>query len=312
MNASMTAGKRWRAASVAASLAVVVACSQKPASDRPPEPGDKAVARVDGAPVWTSDVKREAATQGLIGQGEPLDTGSSLFRQVLDEVVDQKLLAAEAMRRRLDKDPANQRRLAADRERVLGDLLLESSVGKHVDEATINSLYREMVDNETPTEAIHLRQIVSATEADAAQVRELLTRGASFDALAAERSRDEATRFKGGELPPGAVDMLPAPYAQALAQVKTGQIVGPFKTDAGWVVVRVDDRRREAPIPLDVARPQIIRYLTLNQVKDLILTLRQKAKVETLLGPTPPDTPMEPASAPPAATAPPVAQDVKK
>ena len=98
--------------------------------ERPPQPGDKAVARVNGATVWTSDVKREAVAQGVIGPGEPLDPSSLQFRQILDEVVDQKLLAAEAVRRRLDKDPAAQGRLAAARERVLGDLLLENSVGK--------------------------------------------------------------------------------------------------------------------------------------------------------------------------------------
>jgi peptidyl-prolyl cis-trans isomerase C len=301
----MTRGNVWRATVVAAGLAMLVACAQKPASEAPAQPGDKAVARVDGAPIWTSDVQHEAVTQGLIGQGEPLDAGSLMFRQVLDEVVDQKLLAAEAVRRGLDKDPAAQRRLAAVRERVLGDLLLESSVGKSVDEAAVSGLYQEMVNNETPTEAIHLRQIVSASQADAAQVRELLTRGASFDALAAERSRDDATRFKGGELPPATFDMLPPAYAQAIGAAKAGQIAGPFRTDAGWVVVRIDDRHRETPITLDVARPQIIRFLTYDQVKDLILNLRRKAKVQTLIGPAPTDTPQEPASAP--ATPPPVA-----
>jgi peptidyl-prolyl cis-trans isomerase C len=70
------------------------------------------------------------------------------------------------------------------------------------------------------------------------------------------------------------------------------------------VLVRVDNRHREAPISLDVARPQIIRYLTYDQVKDLILTLRQKAKVKTMVGPPVGETPQEPASAPAAAPAP--------
>jgi peptidyl-prolyl cis-trans isomerase C len=294
---------KWRIACVAAGAIALVACAKEPATQRPPQPGDKAVARVDDATIWTSDVKREAVAEGLIGQGEPLDMSSPLFRQALDEMIDQKLLAAEAVRRRLDKDPAAQEQLTAARERVLGDLLLESAVGKSVDEKAVDGLYQEMVGNETPTEAIQLRQIVLASEADALQVKALLAKGGSFDALAAERSRDDATRFKGGEMPPGTVDILPAPYyAQALAGAKAGQVVGPFHADQGWVIVRVDDRHREAPISLDVARPQIIRYLTYDQVKDLILTLRQKAKVRTFVGPPAGDAPQEPASAP--ATAP--------
>jgi peptidyl-prolyl cis-trans isomerase C len=298
MKASVNIGKTLRIACAAAGAVAVVGCVRQPAADRPPQPGDKAVARVDGAAIWTSDVKREAVAEGLIGQGEPLDLTSPLFRQVLDEVVDQKLLAAEAVRRRLDKDPAAQGRLAAARERVLGDLLLEAAVGKSVDDKAVNGLYREMVANETPTEAIQLRQIVLASEADALQVKALLAAGGSFDALAAERSRDDATRFKGGQMPPGTVDMLPAPYAEAVAGAKAGQIVGPFQADGGWVVVRIDERHREAPISLDVARPQIIRYLTYDQVKELILTLRHKANVKTMAGPPAGDAPQEPASAP--------------
>src|SRR4051794_10260824 len=94
---------------------------------RPPEPGDTAVATVDGQKIWASDVKREAVAQGLIGEGEPLDATSDLFRQVLDEVVDQKLLAAEAVARKIDRQTLAQRRIAAARERTLGDMLVEST-----------------------------------------------------------------------------------------------------------------------------------------------------------------------------------------
>src|SRR5215469_14360960 len=84
---------------IAAGLA---ACSPSTDSGKP-QPGDMAVARVDGKPVWKSDVAREAVAQGLVGEGETLDVKSELFQRVLDEVVDQKLLAAEAIRRGLDK-----------------------------------------------------------------------------------------------------------------------------------------------------------------------------------------------------------------
>ena len=103
------------AALLAALGLVLAACGDRGGDERPPQPGDEAVARVDGKTVWASDVKREAVAQGLIGEGEPLDISSDLFRRVLDEVIDQKLLAAEALARNLDEDPVAQRRLAAAR-----------------------------------------------------------------------------------------------------------------------------------------------------------------------------------------------------
>jgi len=305
MKARLTEGKRALVAAALCALALA-ACTQKNAAQQPPEPGDKAVARVNGQTVWASDVKREAVAQGLIGEGEPLDVSSDLFRQVLDEVEDQKLLAAEALKRKIDKDPAAQRRLAAARERILGDILLENSVGKAVNEDAINGLYQEMLKTQTPAEEIQLRRIVVATQPEADQIVKLLKGGAAFDTLAAQRSKDETTRFSGGLLKPLTTDMLPEGYATPLKDAKPGQIVGPFKTEEGFVVARVDQRRQEAPITLEAARPQIVRFLTYDQVKDLILKLRSKAKVETLIAAPAdvPGAPREPASAPPSAPIP--------
>ena len=128
---------------VAATL--LVACGDRGGTEGAPAPGDTAVAKVDGKTVWASDVKREAVAQGLIGEGEPLDVSSDLFRRVLDEVVDQKLLAAEALNRKLDKDPVAQKRLAAARERILGDMLVESVVSDAVNDNAIRGLYQEQL-----------------------------------------------------------------------------------------------------------------------------------------------------------------------
>ncbi|MGA0601869.1 peptidylprolyl isomerase [Caulobacter sp. KR2-114] len=304
MKARLTEGKAGLAARLACAVALslaLAACAPKNTVQQAPEPNDKAVATLNGQTVWASDVKREAVAQGLIGQGEPLDVSSDLFHQVLDEVIDQKLLAAEAIKRKIDKDPAAQRRLAAARERILGDILLENSVGKAVNDDAINGLYQEMLKTQTPTEQIQLRRIVVASQAEGDQIVKLLKGGASFDTLAAQRSKDDTTRFSGGLLKPLTTDMLPEGYAAALKDAKTGQVVGPFKTEEGFVVARVDDRRQEAPITLEAARPQIVRFLTYDQVKDLILKLRSKAAVKTLIGPPAdvPGTPREPASAPP-------------
>ena len=107
-----------------AAVLALSACGREGGTDRAPEPGDRSVAEVQGQTIWASDVKREAVAQGLVGEGEPLDVTSDLFRRVLDEVIDHKLLAREAERRGLDNSALAQRRLEATRERILGDMLV--------------------------------------------------------------------------------------------------------------------------------------------------------------------------------------------
>jgi peptidyl-prolyl cis-trans isomerase C len=302
---------------------LLAACGQNKVAERPPEPGDTAVARVNGQVIWASDVKREAVAQGLISEGEPLDVSSEVFRQRLDEVIDQKLLASEASKRKIDKEPVAQRRLAAARERILGDMLVEGVVEKAVTEDAIRKLYAEQQKLSKRSEEIRARQIIVGSQAEAESVKKLLASGASFDALAMERSTDQATRFNGGDLGYFTLDVMPEPYGVALKDAQKGALVGPFAAEGGWVLVKVEDKRTEEPITLEAARPQIVRFLTYDQVRDILEKLRGSAKVEMLIG-KPQDAPataaQEPASAPadlpggaPAsAPPPPAAQPAKK
>jgi peptidyl-prolyl cis-trans isomerase C len=278
--------------------------------DRPPEAGDRPVARVAGSLVYASDVKREAVAQGLVGEDEPLDPTSDLFGRMLDEVVDQKLLAREAERRGLDNSDAARRRLNAARERILGDMLVESVVEDAVSEKAVQALYAEQRRLARQGEEIRARQIVTPSQADAQAVARLLATGAAFDQLALERSTDAATRFSGGDLGYFTLDVMPPAYGFALRGVQPGQVVGPFQTEAGWVVMKVEDRRPEQPLTLEEARPQIVRFLTYDRIRQLLEDLERRAEVEVLVEGV--RQPQEPASAPKTAAAPPANAAAKR
>ena len=269
-----TTGPRLGRALMLACVAVLCGCSPKPVRERAPEPGDKAVATVDGRTIWTSDVKREAVSQGLIGEGEPLDVSSDAFHQMLDEVVDEKLLAAEAIKHKLDKDPTAQRRLAAARDQILGNMLVQGVVDHAVTDQAIQALYQEQLSRSKLADEIHARQIVVASPAEAEAIKKQLGSGAAFESLAIEKSIDQATRFNGGDLGYFTTDVMPGAYEAALKDAKIGEVVGPVKIDNGYAVIKVEDRRPEQPIPLEQARPQIVRFLTYNQVRDLLKRLR--------------------------------------
>lgn len=271
------------ALAAAAALAVLSACGPEESAERAPEAGDVAVAKVGDSTVWASDVKRDAVARGLIGEGEPLDISSELFRQGLDDLIDQRLLAAEAVRRKLDQDPAAQRRLTAARERILGDILVEHSIEKAVNDEAIRGLYQELHKSSRPSEEFRARQIVTATREEAEAIQKLLVTGAGFESLAMARSTDAATRFSGGDLGYFTTDVMPEGYEAALKGARVGQVVGPFMTQTGWVLMKIEDRRPEEPITLEEARPQIVRFLTLGEVRDLLETLRKKTKVSILV-----------------------------
>jgi peptidyl-prolyl cis-trans isomerase C len=271
---------------VAAACAGSTDCTRSNPSGQAPR--DVAVAKVDGRPIMKSDVTREAVAQGLLGEGESLDVTSDLFKRVLDEVVDQKLLAAEAIRRGVDRTPAAERRVAAARERILGDMVVEGAVENAVNEAAIRAIYQEQLKLNLQGEEYHVRQIVLAGQAEAEAVRKQINGGASFQTLAANRSMDGQTRSSGGDLGYVTPEAMPAAYAEALKGARPGQVLGPLRADNGWVILKVEDRRRQAPPTLEASRAQIVRFLTYAQVGDLLKSLRGKERVELLTPRAPP------------------------
>ena len=261
----------------------VAACNKPQESERPPEPGDIAVAKVDGHTVWSSDVRAEAVAQGQIGPGEPLDMTSDLFSRTLEEVIDQRLLAKAAEGKGLDKSVAAQRRLAAARDRILGDILVENSIDRNIDEKAVKAQYDQQVKLSKQSEEIRARIILVKNKEDGEAVLKQLQGGSLFEALAMEKSIDQATRFNGGDMGYFTTDIMPAAFKGVLTTAKTGDTVGPVQTDGGWAVLRVEDRRPEQLPTLEEERPVIMRYLIYNQVAGVLNTLRDKNKVQYLV-----------------------------
>lgn len=280
-------------------LAVLMTgCNKTQMSDRPPEPGDVAVARVDGTTIWSSDVRNEAVAQGQIGAGEPLDMTSDLFARTLQEVIDEKLLARQAQAKGLDKSLTARRRLAAAQDRILGDMLVENTVDRDIDDKKVKAQYDEQVRLAKTSEEVRARLLLLKTRADADAALKQLQGGAVFEAMAMEHSIDQATRFNGGDMGYFTMDIMPQAYKTALANAQVGQLVGPVQTQDGWAILRVEDRRPEQLPTLEEERPVITRYLVYNQVAGLLKDLRNNAKVEMLVKNTADGPDQEPASAP--------------
>ncbi len=261
----------------------LASCSKPQVNDRPPEPGDIAVAKVDGRTVWSSDVRAEAVAQGQIGPGEPLDMTSDLFSRTLEEVIDQRLLAKAATAKGLDRSITAQRRLAAARDRILGDMLVENTIDRDIDEKAVKDQYDQQVKLSKTSEEIRARIILVKTKEDAATVFKQLQSGSLFEALAMEKSTDQATRFNGGDMGYFTTDIMPQAFKSVLLTAKTGDTVGPVQTDGGWAVLRVEDRRPEQLPTLEEERPVIMRYLIYNQVAGILKGLRDRSQVGYLL-----------------------------
>ena len=275
-------------AALGAALACLVLASTACSAALDPsasDPADPVVAQVAGQSVHASDVRREAVATGAVAEGEVLPLSTELFRRTLDQVVDERLLAREARRLKVDRDPQVRRKLAAARDKIIGDALVEQVVNRAVTDQAVRSLYAEQQKLARRSEELRVRQILLATPTEAAAVSKLAAAGGDFATLAQQRSTDTASRFNGGDLGYFSLDAMPEGYAAVLRSARPGAVVGPLKVADGWAVLKVEDRRPETPILLSEAKPQIVRFLTYDEIKTLLSRLRKTAEIRVTLPP---------------------------
>ena len=267
-------------AHAAALVLVLAACAPQPkAAHDPPDPP---VAHVGGETLHLSDVARAAHARDPSTIGKTLDPASDIYKASLQAAVDQRLLALEAQRLHLDRDPKVKRRLAAARDKVLGDAALDHEIEAQVGEKALRALYDEELKQARPQYELHLVQIVMPTESEALAIKAQLAAGADFATLAQNRSTDMATRYSGGDFGWLAPSALPGAFGAAMATAQVGDVVGPLRHAGGFAILKVEARRDLPPPTFDQARPQLVRFLAYDRLQTLLKRLRAGTEVAIL------------------------------
>jgi len=246
--------------------------------------GDTEVAEIDGTKIYLSDVERMAASQGLIEKGSPLTPGQPIFQKILDELIDQRLLALDALRQSLDQEDETRRRLSAARERILGNILVENHLKNTVNETTIRRMYDEQASLRDRGDEVQARHILLKDDETAKEIAKKLSEGGDFAALAREMSEDEGSRDSGGNLGYFTNDMLEAKFTQVAFATQKGDISEPFETDYGWHILQVQNRRKAAQPSFEEMRSEILNFMTYDEIQNILKSLRAQGDVKLLFG----------------------------
>ncbi|WP_298915072.1 peptidylprolyl isomerase [uncultured Algimonas sp.] len=244
--------------------------------------GDVVVARVEGTPIYRTDVRRAAQAQGLIGEDDPLTTGDPVFTVAVNELIDQRLLSLDAVRTGVAQTQEVQRRLASARERILGNYRVEAHLDETVTDAAVRKLYDAQRELAGQGEERRIRQIVVGNEALATDIVRRLNDEEDFEQLAREHSTDAESREAGGERGWVSRKVLPEEVADAAFSAPVGGRSGPVRSGEDWVVLEVLDTRTPNSRSFEQTREEIARFMTFEAVEALVSRLRDRADVERL------------------------------
>jgi peptidyl-prolyl cis-trans isomerase C len=220
----------------------------------PPPPADPVVAKVNGQEIRLSDIAAVERTLPDQMRGMP---AAQLYPMLLDQLVDQRALVLLARKRGLDKDPVVALAMQRAADQALQNALISKDVGPLVADPALQARYTKDIAGKPGEEEVHARHILVATEAEAKQVVEQLKKGGDFAAIAKARSTDPGAAqggdlgfFKKGEMVPE--------FAEAAFALKPGQVSDkPVKTQYGWHVIRVEERRTTPAPTFEQARDEL-------------------------------------------------------
>ncbi len=269
----------------------------KPAAAPAPaaKPGaDQVLATVNGDPIRMSDI--QDAAENLPDQYRSIPV-ERLMAVLLNQLISNKLLLAEGKRQNLAAAPEVQKRVDSFRDRAIQQVLLENVVHKSVTDDALQSLYKKYLSENPPKEEVSARHILVDNEADAKGIIVQLRSGADFAGLAKQKSKDPAAQ-NGGDLGFFGKDEMVKEFAEAAFAMKTGEISAtPVKTQFGWHVIKVEDRRSANPVTFEESRQDLFNQLSQQSVSQYIETLRTSAKIERF-GPDGKPLPAEPEKKP--------------
>jgi len=257
---------------------------------------DPVLARVDGVEIRQSDL---ALAEADIGSSLPPATGDARRDSLLSFMIDVTILAKAAEAQKLAEGAEFAQKLAYSRRKALMEVLLDTTSKSAATDEAMKKLYDDSVKKLTPEKEVRARHILVETEEKAKEIVQKLKAGGDFAALAKENSKDPGAP-DGGDLGYFAKGQMVPEFAEAAFKMQKGQISDPVKTQFGWHVIKVEDAR-DRPVPtFDSVKDQIANFIVQRAQAELVMKLREGAKIEKL---TP--APAMPAPTPAPATPPP-------
>jgi len=263
---------------LATALAGSLALSLLVSPARAAEDANPVLAKVNGAEIRKSDVALAEEELGpSLAQMDP----ATKDENVLSFLIDMKLVSKAAEDKKVADTDDFKKRLAFTRNRLLMDSLLASEGKAATTPDAMKKVYDEAAKQIGGDQEVHARHILVETEDEAKAVKAELDKGADFAELAKKKSKDPGAS-DGGDLGFFTKEQMVPEFANVAFSMEPGKISDPVKTQFGWHIIKVEEKRNRKPPEFDQVKSQIETYVTRKAQADYVGKLREAAKIERL------------------------------
>jgi peptidyl-prolyl cis-trans isomerase C len=242
------------------------------------EEANPVLAKVNGAEIRASDVALAEEELGpSLAQMDP----ATKKENVLSFLIDMKIVSKEAEDKKIADRDDFKTRLAFARNRLLMDNLLAVEGKAATTDENMKKVYEEAAKQITGEQEVHARHILVETEDQAKKIAEDLKKGADFAELAKKESKDPGAS-DGGDLGFFTKEQMVPEFSTVAFALGPGKISDPVKTQFGWHIIKVEEKRTRKAPDFEQVKPQIETYVVRKAQADYVAKLRTAAKVERL------------------------------
>lgn len=272
-----------RAGILAATLALLlVSAAPLRAQDK-----DPLIAKVNGVEIRQSDLAVAEEEAGQIPPMSPEAKQDYLVQFMADMILVSK--AAEA--KKIGDGVDFKRKLEFSRNKLLMEVLLQSTGKEALTDAAMHQVYDDAVKQMPEEKEAHARHILfrapagdeKASKEAEDKVKAVIARlkkGEDFAKVASELTEDPSGKANGGDLGYFSKEQMVPEFSDTAFKLEKGQISEPVKTQFGWHVIKVEDKRTK-PVPkFEEVKSQIEQFVVRKAQADLVTKLRADAKIE--------------------------------
>lgn len=250
---------------------------------------DPLVAKVNGVEVHQSDL---AIAEQEAGQIPPMSNEAK--QDYLVQITTDLILVAKAAEAKKFGDSREfKQKMEFNRRKALMEGLMTSVAKEALTDAAMHKVYDDAIKQMGPEQEVHARHILiraqagddKASKAAEDKIKAVIARlkkGEDFAKIAGELTEDPSGKSTGGDLGYFTKDQMVPEFSEVAFKLDKGQISDPVKTQFGWHVIKVEDKRAKEPPKFEEVKPQIERYVVGKAQSEMVQNLRKDAKIERI------------------------------
>jgi EpsD family peptidyl-prolyl cis-trans isomerase len=242
------------------------------------------LAKVGNVTITQADIEREI--KNLPDFAQKIFEGSGGKERFLNELVKKELLYQEALKKGLDKNTEYLKKVEDFKKITLIGQLLEKEIESKakVTDQDVRDYYEKHKEDFAPVSQIRMSLILVKTEEEAEKILGRLNKGEDFARVAKKSSVDLNSAKNGGDLGYLSRGQMTSELEAVAVRLKTGEVSEPIKTQSGYQIIKVTDKKLGKVVEFERVRNFISQQLSAEKQKEVfdsyIESLKKSYKVD--------------------------------